>query len=219
MDESNPLNALPGRLIGGVFAGSVFGAAVQLIFFWDGPPPEGVKLPGKARLLLREQRQLHYSLGHANCRCGSASRPSVFWLVLQLGFYWVHSFFAHYYHIHLGLHTVFSRESSWSGTRTWTMAALTAVVVACRLRYCKVLASPNRSRRARLRRCDVACWSAAAAQGTSLEGSHRLKSIAGLDYGRKTGIGDTAGFGEKDEKTLPVHTFYGIGCQWQSTSC
>ena len=51
MDDSNPMNSLVGRSLAGAFAGSVFGAAAQLIFFWDGPPPEGVKLPWQGALI------------------------------------------------------------------------------------------------------------------------------------------------------------------------
>lgn len=51
MDDTNPINTLVGRSMGGAFAGSVFGAAVQLIFFWDGPPPEGIKLPWQGALV------------------------------------------------------------------------------------------------------------------------------------------------------------------------
>jgi hypothetical protein len=51
MDDNNPINSLVGRSLAGAFAGSVFGAAAQLIFFWDGPPREGIKLPWEGALI------------------------------------------------------------------------------------------------------------------------------------------------------------------------
>jgi hypothetical protein len=51
MDNNNPMNSLVGRSLAGAFAGSVFGVAVQTIFFWDGPPPEGVKFPWQGALM------------------------------------------------------------------------------------------------------------------------------------------------------------------------
>jgi hypothetical protein len=34
-----------GRALAGVFAGGVFGMVAQLLFFWDGPPEDGILLP------------------------------------------------------------------------------------------------------------------------------------------------------------------------------
>lgn len=43
--ESPPKRWLLWQFCAGGFAGGVFGFLVQLFFFWDGPPVEGIKLP------------------------------------------------------------------------------------------------------------------------------------------------------------------------------
>jgi hypothetical protein len=51
MGESNPLNSLIGRSIGGAFAGAVFGSFAQMMFAWEEPLPGEIRLPWMGALI------------------------------------------------------------------------------------------------------------------------------------------------------------------------
>jgi hypothetical protein len=51
MDERTPMNSLLGRSFFGAFAGAVFGAVIETIFFWGPASGEGIRFPAMGTLI------------------------------------------------------------------------------------------------------------------------------------------------------------------------